>query len=155
MSGKIVNQLELADLFGITRQTLRNWVVKGCPVHSDEGKGKPKLFSTAEVFSWREKFIRSSLSEDKIPERERAQIRKDNAAAEKVEIELELLRKSAVPIDLLKDMLSKEYSEIRANFVAMPGEIAAELELQEAPEIEEVLSSKVSEILEALAKGSL
>ncbi|KZK83023.1 Phage DNA packaging protein Nu1 [Pseudovibrio sp. Ad13] len=154
MSGKIVNQLELADLFGITRQTLRNWMVKGCPVHSDEGKGKPKLFNTAEVFEWREKFIRSSLSEDKIPERERAAIRRDNAKAETAEIELELLRKKAIPIDIVKEKLTKEYAEIRANFVAMPGEISADLELLEAPDIEEILSSKVSEILEALADDS-
>ena len=61
-TGKIVNQLELADLFGITRQTLRNWQVKGCPVHSNEGKGKAKLFNSAEVYAWREKFLRSSLT---------------------------------------------------------------------------------------------
>ncbi len=152
--GKIVNQLELAELFGITRQTLRNWQAKGCPVHSDEGRGKAKFYNTAEVYAWREKFIRSSLTEDKIPERERAQIRKDNASAERAEIELEMLRKRAIPIDIVKEKIAKEYAEIRANFVAMPGDLAADLELLEAPEIEEKLSSKVSEILEALAEDS-
>ncbi|WP_342585846.1 MULTISPECIES: hypothetical protein [unclassified Pseudovibrio] len=99
-------------------------------------------------------FSKSSLGEDKIPERERAQIRKDNASAEKAEIELELLRRTAIPIDIVKAKISKEYSEIRANFVALPGEISADLELLEAPDIEEILSSKVSEILEALADDS-
>lgn len=154
MSGKIVSTLELCDLFGISRQGLHQWKAKGCPVHSDKGAGKATFYNTAEVFAWREKFIKSSLGENQIPERERAQIRKDNAAAEKAEIELEVLRRTAIPIDIVKAKISKEYSEIRANFVAMPGEISADLELLEAPDIEEILASKVSEILESLAENS-
>ncbi|WP_109317219.1 terminase small subunit [Pseudovibrio ascidiaceicola] len=152
--GRIASTLELCEIFGISRQTLHRWRAKGCPVHDDKGAGKLTTYNTAEVFAWREMFSKSSLGEDKIPERERAQIRKDNASAEKAEIELELLRRTAIPIDIVRAKLTKEYAEIRANFVAMPGEISADLELLEAPDIEEILSSKVSEILEALAGDS-
>ncbi|WP_068318921.1 terminase small subunit [Polycladidibacter hongkongensis] len=152
-TGKILNQKELSETFGVTPQTIRNWVKRGCPVHLDEGRGKATQFNSAQVFAWRERCLQAAL-EEQVPEKDRVRIRRDAAAADLAEIEVEKQRGALVPIDMVVGEVAKEYAMIRANFLAMSGEIADELEMQELPFIEEKLSLKIGEILNALAFDS-
>ncbi len=50
---KKLNQAQIASLFGLSRETIRDWVKKGCPNYKDTGLGTPIVYDLGSVIRWR------------------------------------------------------------------------------------------------------
>lgn len=49
----IANRNQIADIFGVAKTTVDNWVTKGCPVLEKSGKkGVPSKYDTVDVYRW-------------------------------------------------------------------------------------------------------
>ncbi|WP_162409339.1 terminase small subunit [Acuticoccus sediminis] len=151
-NGRTVSQIELAALFGVAANTVRVWERKGCPAERSGVRGQASKYNTAAVIRWREEQAALAASGDLAAmDVEEARRRKIVAEAASAEIELDMKRRDLVPIELVGAAVEEEYSAVRANILALPGEVAADLEHRTASEIEELLYSKVVEILHALS----
>jgi phage terminase Nu1 subunit (DNA packaging protein) len=67
MSGKKVSQAQCAEVFGVHRNTLANWLKQGCPFDQKANKqqGKDWVLDTAQVAQWREDLaIKNSIGEE-------------------------------------------------------------------------------------------
>lgn len=150
--GRLVNQGELASIFGVQALTIRAWERKGCPVEKRGGAGKPSLYNTAAVARWREEQAAAAAAGDlSAMDIEEAKRRKLAAEATIAEMDLAVKRGELIPIDVIGAQVEDEYASVRANFMAMAGEIAADLEHRSTIEIEEMIASKVTEILDGLS----
>lgn len=150
-TGRIVNQVELASTFGVSTVTIRAWERQGLPVEAKGGGGKPSTYNTAAVARWREEQAALAASGDTAAmDMEEAKRRKMAAEAALAELELSVRRGEYVLIEQVGAVVADEYATIRANFSSMPGDVASDLENLKAVEIQEVLSAKVSEILNGL-----
>lgn len=152
MSGQLVNQAQLAALFGVQTVTIRAWVRKGCPEEVKGGGGKSAAYNTAAVIRWREEQAALAATGD-TSAMDEADLKKRKLAAETglAELDLSVKRGEYVLIDQVGALVEDEYSTVRANFTAMPGDIAPDLENLTAAEIQELLAAKVAEILDGLS----
>lgn len=153
--GRIVNQADLASILGVSPVTVRAWERKGCPVIERGARGRQASYNTAAVVQWREEQAALAASGDtSAMDMEEARRRKLAAEAALAEMELATKRGEYVLVDEVGAVVESEYSTIRANFMSMPGDVAADLEHLQAHEIEELLATKVAEILNELAADS-
>ncbi|MBP0440676.1 terminase small subunit [Tianweitania sediminis] len=154
-NGRLVSQVELAQLCGVKTTTIRVWERKGCPIHSKGSAGKASAYNTADVMRWREEQAALAATGDtNAMDMEEARRRKTAAEAALAEMELAIKRGEYVLVDEVGAVVESEYATIRANFSSMPGDIAGDLEHLQASEIEELLATKVSEILNELSADS-
>ena len=49
---RLVNQRQIAEINGVTRETIRKWADLGMPIH--KGPGRTNAYLPAEVIRWRE-----------------------------------------------------------------------------------------------------
>ncbi|MDX6806326.1 terminase small subunit [Terrihabitans rhizophilus] len=154
-TGRNVTQADLAALFGITVVTVRAWERKGLPIVAKGGKGKASTYNTAAVARWREEQVALAATGDtNAMDIEEARRRKTAAEAALAEMDLAIRRGEYVLVEAVGAVVEAEYATIRANFSSMPGDIAGDLEHLQASEIEELLATKVSEILNELSADS-
>ena len=154
-NGKLVNQTELAAILGVSDTTVRAWQRKGCPVHAPGRKGHAAIYNTADVVEWRtEHAIASIIADTAQIDFEEGKRRKIVAEAALAEMDLAIRKAEFVAIEEVGTEVEREYASVRANLTAMPGELAADLEGQDAGTIEELLAGAVAEILEELALDS-
>lgn len=77
-SGQLVNQKDLASIFGVTDRTVRDWEGKGCPTASIDGK---KQYNTADVFRW---FTEDASDGAPVGDEEYAEAKKRSALAKAI-----------------------------------------------------------------------
>jgi len=153
--GQRVNQADLAAIFGVSTVSVRAWERKGCPVDEKGSKGRSSFYNTAAVARWREEQAALAATGDtNAMDMDEARRRKVAAEAALAEMELATKRGEYVLVEEVGQIVEAEYSTIRANFLSMPGDIASDLEHMQSAEIEELLATKVSEILNELAADS-
>ncbi len=152
VDGRIVSQTDLAAIMGVTAMTVRAWERKGMPVARKGSRGRPGQYNTADVIRWRaEQAAQAATGDTNAMDMEEAKRRKTAAEAALAEMDLALRRGELIEVDTVGRLVAEEYATVRANIMAMPGELAPDLEHRTVLEIEELLSTKVTEILDALA----
>ncbi len=154
MTGRIVNQIDLAAFFGVTTKTVRAWEGQGCPVERVGAKGRQSAYDTAAVLAWRERRASEAATTSAIHvDIEEARRRKVAAEAALAERELARLEAEYVAVADVGPMVAAEYAVVRDAIGAIPAEMARDLEGLDAAVIEELLASKVTEVLTALSEG--
>lgn len=166
---------DLMDRFQVTRPTITSWIEAGCP-HEREGEGSraPLRFDLDEVVQWvkttgrtmRRGGDRRSLSFrsgsdnqngtngtiNQIElEHAEAKLRKDLAAAEKAEMELDRLRDKLLDADEVKMGHLDRIARARAVLLGGPSSLAPDLVGLDQPAIEARLKDWVCLSLAELA----
>lgn len=121
--GKIANLNEVAQIFGVSDQTVRKWVGKGCPVLKQGGQQREWQFSTADVSGWLVAQQKRSNSAEHV-DLEEAKRRKLAAEAELAEIEAAAKRGELVPIDTVARVISDQFTACRARLLSIPTKLA-------------------------------
>ncbi|MTH79411.1 terminase small subunit [Paracoccus aestuariivivens] len=122
--GKLVSRADLANIFGVTPPTVDRWVVQGCPVAKEGGRGRAYQFNTADIREWRDQVIRddsrstSEASENELLRRELA------AKTETAELKLAQLKREVAPIEQFERALSMVFAEVRAKMRTIPSRAA-------------------------------
>ena len=152
--------------YGCTQPTVSNWAKDGCP-HSRANSGgrSPLLFDMDEVAAWvkktRRKIKKLSRNDDdgEDSQREhidlmhaRAKYRKDLAAAEKAELELERLHGRLISAEDVKQGQLDRIARARAVLCGISASIAPDLVGLDEPEIEQMVKNAIYAALTELSR---
>lgn len=167
-SSEIERTASTADVmarFDVTQPTVSNWTRDGCP-HSRDGEGKraPFLFDLDEVSRWVKRERRSIVKASRDDSAEsseiatlelthaRAKCRKDLAAAEKAELELDKARGKLVDVEEVKQGQLDRIARARAVLLGIPSSLAPDLAGESVEDIERCLSDAIHNALMELSK---
>lgn len=155
--GILRNRMQTAELFGIAKTTLDEWVRRGCPVEQRGSRGKEWVFNSAAVASWREGQIRAEqtgVQHADVAELMRRKLQAETAAAE---LALAKAAELVAPIEQTERALAKAFGEVRAQLRnVLPSRLAKSLAgLTDETEIKGKVTAEVDLILTALADGDL
>lgn len=117
----ITGQQGIADLFGVSRETIDNWQGAGMPVKVRGGPGVPSLYDSMECIAWR---VAAEVCKAR---GDRPQNRLARVQADKIEMENAERRRLLIPADQLEPKLQAAFAEARGAWLAIAPRLAREL----------------------------
>ena len=141
----IVTAQQLADEFGVTKQSISNYASEGMPKRA---RGE---FDLVECMRWYIARIKESTAE-KVRDLAREQIRLTAASAEIKEITAAQMRGELIPLEIYEREVGRMFGVVRQGFLSLPARIAPQLEGLARLEIKQRLADPVREILSALSE---
>lgn len=155
-----VTVADAAVVLGVTGTTLHNWLKKGCPVFTKgtAGRGKGARVIIKDVVDWLVEERARDLGADPGGEDgysyERARARDMHYRAIRREHEAYEHIGALVPIDLICEIVEREYSEIRAGLLSLPSRLATPLSAVSDPEeVSHLVQVEVDTMMRALSGG--
>lgn len=151
---------DAARLLGKTPNTIRNWIERGAPVaHAgDKGSGNVTRVILADIVDWnmREQ-IRAGEGED--GDGETSEQKKKRAEAEDWHYRAKIRKAQAyreigalIPVDVIADVVAKEYGRVRSSLFALPGRLSTRLSALEDPaEIARTMQDEINASLASLS----
>jgi phage terminase Nu1 subunit (DNA packaging protein) len=137
-----LNQSELAELLGVSRTAIIKW---GLTEH--RSKGKAVLYDVREAVQRRVRNLEQQII-DQGEALTAARIRHETAQAEKTELQVEQLKGSLIPADVVGRVWSEFGSMVRAKLLAIPPRYKAILaSITDEYETEIILKKAVAEPL--------
>jgi phage terminase Nu1 subunit (DNA packaging protein) len=156
MTSALVTRREIAGILGVHMMTVTKWEQTGMPVREPGRKGKPSLYSEADVRAWleaREEAARNGTG-GLNPLQQRA--RKDLAQAMLAEQTLEERAGNLLRRDDVEKSRAAEIAGVRSKILSWPMTIAPALHREAALHgrvgVERVLQHAVEELLRDLAE---
>jgi len=145
----IVGLREIMAEFGVSDQTIYNYVNKGMP---EAGHDKYNLL---ECYRWRTKKLEGALKEAQSTSKcklDEEKIRQTAADADIKEIKAAQLRGELIPLDAFERTVGAVFGFVRQGFLTIPGRTASQLEGIDRHEIKERLARAVRETLAGLSE---
>lgn len=141
------NHRETAQLLGISEESLRKAVLRGCPVLEQGGEGKETIYLWPQVVAWRmQDVIPNTLSV------ERARLAKEQA--DRTGMENEVRRGRLADVEDVEREWADMVLACRAKMLALPRKLAQQLtNVADPNDIEERLTLEVHAALNELADG--
>ncbi|MDK1289825.1 terminase small subunit [Pseudoalteromonas umbrosa] len=155
-----VNQAELANLFGVTPKTIREWRDAGM---SDLGKeGRSVVYDSRACFNWRVEFEADRTKERfGVNQQEagsmnmiEAKTRKESAQALLAELELAKTLEQVANIDDLMRNVADALQAVRAKLIGQSNRLSGSLAHQDQEEVCRILDEDADETLKALSDYS-
>jgi phage terminase Nu1 subunit (DNA packaging protein) len=150
-----VSRSELAVVFGVTTETVDEWVRKECPYVRRGGPGRVWQFNTAHVHRWHLDDRLSSASRTRHagrldPTEQRA--RKDAALAEATELKNAEARGELIPRHVIHEFVTAAFGRVRTKLLALPSRLATQLSPAMSPQkVRDLLTRGVHDALRELA----
>ncbi|KAA0014420.1 terminase small subunit [Billgrantia pellis] len=154
--GRAVNREELAEVFGVSLNTVSTWVRNGCPFDQRGRQGKPWQFNTRDVSEWLRDQARIEAESDAPLDEFALKLRKLAAETAQAELDLAVARKQVAPIDEFERARALENATVRANVMNVPSRVVSQL-IGETDEgrFKEVLSAELVQALESAADAEI
>ncbi len=152
---RLVNQRQLAEIFGVTRETIRKWADLGMPIH--RGPARTNAYLPAEVIRWREERAeRAAIESVAVTDIDEARRRKMAAEAALAEIALAKARGEVVELGIIGEELGSALSKCRAKLLALGAGVVPRLQMAtDAKEMKRIVDDAVLQALEEISDGSL
>lgn len=152
---RLVNQRQIAEIFGVTRETIRKWIDQGMPTRN--GTGGLRLYLPSEVIRWREdRVTQSALDSVAITDIEEAKRRKLAAEAAMAEIELSKARGEVVEIGLVGAEVGSALATCRARLLGIGASVVPRLQIAaDGVEMKAIVDEAVHRALEEISDGAL
>lgn len=163
--GMIVDTAGLAELFGVTKQTVALWRKQGMPIHRKPSERKYE-YDSAACYQWRLKHENQLLNDAFDQERKElqtnnpdpsgrmtgaeAKTRREIANALMAELELAKAQEQVANIEDLMINFTDALVEVRAKLVSRSSRLAGILAHQEEEAIRDILDKDTADTLEAL-----
>lgn len=153
--GRYVSVSQLAAMTGRSRNTIRNWIADGMPVHrrpDNATDGSGWQIDVAAVIAWREERARAAagMDDDSLMDKEEAQRRKLSAEARMAEYQLARTRQETLMLSDVVQIVSEEYSEVRARLRALPARVSQTLAGADGETLFREMRREIDTVLEAL-----
>lgn len=134
----LVKVVEYASIRGVTAQSLRGWINKGMPTNDDG------MIETRDAIEWEVRHVAGDSPAT-------ARTRKDNAQAEKTEMEVNRLKGVLVPISEVEKEVVDMVLTAKAKLLNLPNKIAVTaMACTSIKECEMEVRNKVEDVLEEL-----
>lgn len=158
----IFNRVELADLLGVHKTTIDEWVREGMPYkarpdQTRQGERQWK-FDSAETVEWLVARAKGSGVGVDDGSKSAAKVEQEAKARERIaiaglkEMEYAQALKELVHIDDVIERVEEQYAIVKSRLQAIPGRMAQQLAVEsDAATVERLLKQEVSECLEALS----
>jgi phage terminase Nu1 subunit (DNA packaging protein) len=141
---RISGQQTIADMFGVSRETIDNWQQQGMPVAARGGPGVPSEYESETCINWLiDREVRKVQSE-------RPQDRLARVQADKIEMENAEKRGQLIPADQLEPKLRAAHIFAREAFLESCFRLARELPA-DVPGREDMLREEFGAFLHRLA----
>lgn len=152
-AGRSINKSEVADVFGVSLQTVDQWVRKGL---SCTKSGQEVLFNSAAVVAFLELQAEARAAASSRPaDAEEARARKLAAEAELAEMERDERRGQLIPISVVERVVSEEYAAVRAKLLSLPGKLAPLVAIEDDEvTCRDLIERGVTEALDELARDA-
>lgn len=153
-----VSLKELAAFLDRDRNTVTKWLDQGCPYvqKADRDLGRAWVLDVSEVVRWLENRAASATA-DKLGASENGLISKDEAERRTAIAKMTVAEKVAaetiaavVPMSVVIDRVTADYTDVRARLMALPEAIAGRVEQRLADRVREVADEQVRNALKAL-----
>ena len=143
---KVTGQQGIADMFGVSRETIDNWQQDGMPVEKRGGPGVPSEYDSVECINW-------LLSREvKKVQGEKPQDRLARVQADKIELELMEKRGLLLPADQIEPKLRAAMVAAREMWRNEPARLAREVPGKPIKEIEDLLAMSYEAFLVKLSR---
>lgn len=154
--GRAVNREELAEVFGVSLNTVSTWIRNGCPFDQRGRQGKPWRFNTRDVSEWLRDQARLEAEGDGPLDEFELKMRKLAAETSRAELDLATARRQVAPIDEFERARALENATVRANVMNVPSRVVSQLigETDEA-RFKEVLRAELIQSLESAAEADI
>ena len=154
--GRVVNREELAEIEGVSLNTITTWIRQGCPYIQKGRQGKPWQFNTMDVGEWRIQKAREDATGDQPMDEQELKLRKLAAETNKAELELAEARQQVAPIEEFERARALENATVRANVMNVPSRVVTQL-IGETDEgrFKDVLRSELVQALESAADSEV
>ncbi len=152
-AGREINKTEVADLFGVSIQSVDQWVRKGLVCRKN---GHEVIFNSAAVTAFLETQAEArAIASNKPADADEARSRKLAAEAEIAEMQRDKMRGELVDISSVENVVAEEYAAVRSKLLALPGKLAPMVAI-EADEIacRDLIERGVTEALDELARDA-
>lgn len=138
MSLRYLSMSQLADVTGLDRRTVKSRL-EGIKEHKKHGKAiiydahsvLPHLLGLSQADP---QDVNRQLREE--------QLRYEKARADKIELDMEIIRRDVVPIEDVVRAVEKEYTYVRATLSSIPSRLARTLAVEDDPA---VIETKIKE----------
>ena len=158
---KPVSLTRAAEILGVSRGTLADWIARGCPFVSraDKARGVEWQLDTAAVFKWRvdgcvKDAVASYQTEDGGTSKEEADRRRAVALAIVAEVEADQAQKSVVYVEDVGRIVEQEYSLVRQALLGMSSKTAYQCVGKDLAATKLVLDRAVDEVLSHLSASA-
>lgn len=142
-------QAEIAGILGLQTRQIRNLEAQGLPHRAE---GRRKFYPLPEAVRWvRDRDVATVLADVAPTGFDEARAREMAARAEKAELEVRKMRGELVDVAEWEREFSGPLAEIRAQLLALPGRIAAELPLPPAQSVE-IIERVVHEVMSEVSE---
>lgn len=146
---------QLAEIYGVDRRTITNWLNEDPPCPSDTEK-RVRVFATQDVAKWhQERAVRDALARKAKAEpvnMEDLRSRRELAQTRLAEIELAVKEGALISTDVHKDVVGEVCDRLRAVLINLPSNHALALEKLGVPAKEAQVV--LEEIAEALTRST-
>lgn len=158
----ICNRMEIADVLGVHKTTIDNYVREGMPYRARPDKSRPGenqwKFDSGECVKWLVQRAKDDgIGVDDAAESDKrieqaAKARERMAIAGMKELELAEKLKVMVHVEDIIELVEEEYAVVKSRIQTIPGRMAHKLSTTDDPaEIERLLKTEVIECLTALS----
>jgi phage terminase Nu1 subunit (DNA packaging protein) len=147
----LLNKTELAEIFGVSRTTISDWIIKGMPVEDRGRNGKEWQFSLPQVAEWRLEQLLSNTPVSGVTITE-AKRRRALAEAELKEFELKIKSGEYVHLESILELYEGMVMAIRAKLLAFPTKVATVVHGSKSlPVAHDILEKHIYEVLNELS----
>jgi hypothetical protein len=143
---RITGQQGIADMFGVSRETIDNWQQQGLPVARRGGPGVPSEYESADCISWR---VASEVAK---VQGESPNDRLARARAEEIEMRNAERRGLLIPAEQLEPKMKAAMAGAREAWLHDSRRISRDLQEGQGGDIEALLEEAFSAFLLRLSR---
>lgn len=143
---RVVGQSGVADMFGVSRETIDNWQHDGLPVAVRGGPGVPSEYESQSCIAW-------------LVERELRKVRQESpndrlarVKADAIEMDNSVKRQTLIPADQLEPKLKAAMVAAREAWRNEPSRLAREAKWKDTQALEDMLARAFDEFLVRLSR---
>lgn len=154
---RLVSVKQAGTLLNRDRNTINKWLDQGCPfvTKADRALGIAWELDIADVVRWLEQRAGDAAAEKFGGEEGKTsedEAKRRRAVAQAVVAELDMLERlrSVVPVGMVLDAWSKDYSEIRGKLMSIPDAIAGNVDVSISSKVRKIADDHIRSVLDGL-----
>lgn len=143
---RVSSQQGIADMFGVSRETIDNWQQQGMPVAKRGGPGVPSEYESAACIDW---LVTREVGK---VQAEKPADRLARLKADEIELNLAERRGLLIPAEQLEPKLRAAFVAAREHWLNEPARLSRAIQGKREDEAEELLRQAFEEFLARLAR---
>lgn len=150
---RLANRAEAAEWFGVSQQTIANWLSRGCPYIQQGAPGKSWVFDLLALAKWR---YGSQEPSDSNPEDMTPKDRLDWYRGEAERLKLEEQKGDMIQAGRVRELWEAHIRTAKGRLLALPSRLSPSIfRAKDMRSIEVKLTTEIRDVMEELANGPI